>query len=210
MALLHRAQLVPSKLELLSGWLPARPWFHGTAQPPAFELAGAYRFDDPDGEVGIETHLLTDPDGTVWQAPLTYRAAPFDAAESGFVGTLEHSVLGTRFVYDGCADPVYAQALATAVLTGGRQADLEIATGDTTERREATTLVSGSGAAGSTVPTIGAVHATVDGTSTVIECGSLTLVVLHRVDAPVDPAPAAVLTGTWPGRDRATLLALAR
>lgn len=32
-------------------------------------------------------------------------------------------VLDTRWVYDGCADPVWASTLATAILTGGTQAE---------------------------------------------------------------------------------------
>ena len=62
MALLHGgASLVPSKLELLAAWLPSRPWFTGDAS--ALEAVGSYRFDDPDGEVGMETHLVRAGEG---------------------------------------------------------------------------------------------------------------------------------------------------
>ncbi|WP_432526090.1 maltokinase N-terminal cap-like domain-containing protein [Kineococcus mangrovi] len=40
---------------------------------------GSYRFDDPDGEVGTETHLLATADGQVLQVPLTCRGAPWSA-----------------------------------------------------------------------------------------------------------------------------------
>ena len=79
MALLHQAELVPTKLELLAAWLPGRPWY----QEQAGELArtAAYRFDDPAGEVGIDTILVSAGDGPVYQVPLTYRGAPLDGAD---------------------------------------------------------------------------------------------------------------------------------
>ena len=49
MAVIHRATLTPGKLELLAGWLPARPWCPGVED---LRQLGAYRFDDPAGEVG--------------------------------------------------------------------------------------------------------------------------------------------------------------
>jgi len=57
MALIHRAQLTPTKRELIAGWLPTRPW-SGNRAAGQVELIGAYRFDDPSGVVGIETLLV--------------------------------------------------------------------------------------------------------------------------------------------------------
>ena len=96
MAILHRATLVPSKLELLEEWLPRQPWFTGSAA--GLERVAGYRFDDPAGEVGIETLLVRAPGGPLVQVPLTYRAAPLPDGARWLVGTLEHSVLGTRWV----------------------------------------------------------------------------------------------------------------
>src|SRR5215207_4007148 len=125
MALLHaNADIVPTKLELLADWLPAQPWFVGDASD--LHHVGAYRFDDPDGEVGIETHLLRAGDGPLLQVPLTYRAAPLEGAESHLLGTMEHSVLGTRWIYHATGDPAYRAVLATTILTGGTQAELEV------------------------------------------------------------------------------------
>ena len=79
--------------------------------------AGSWRLprvDDPAGQVGVETILVVDEAGAapvVYQVPLTYRAAPLDGAQSALVGTMEHSVLGRRWVYDGPHDPVYAAQL---------------------------------------------------------------------------------------------------
>ena len=59
MALVHRATLSPSKQDLVAAWLPSRRWAGG------LEIArkvAEYRFDDPDGEVGIETHVLSTAD----------------------------------------------------------------------------------------------------------------------------------------------------
>lgn len=78
MALLHRANLHPTKLELLAAWLPGRSWFHGQDTADLVRVAG-YRFDDPAGAVGIETMLVKAGDGPVHQVPLTYRGAPLAA-----------------------------------------------------------------------------------------------------------------------------------
>src|SRR5215213_286445 len=107
MALLHQAELRPSKLELLAAWLPTREWHRGPLTAGLTRVA-AYRFDDPAGEVGIETMLVRAGNGPLVQAPLTYRGAPMEGAERWLIGTMEHSVLVSRWVYDGCGDPVYA------------------------------------------------------------------------------------------------------
>ncbi|MDY7099731.1 MAG: hypothetical protein S0880_00955 [Actinomycetota bacterium] len=119
MALLHAATLSPSKLELISAWLPSRPW--APANAADVELVGAYRLDDPEGEVGIEVHLAT-AGGVLVQVPLTYRAAPVDGLDDHLVATLEHSALGRRWVYDGLRDPCLVRVLAATALTGCGQA----------------------------------------------------------------------------------------
>ncbi|MFI5912387.1 hypothetical protein [Dactylosporangium sp. NPDC051541] len=124
MALLHRATITPGKLDLLAAWLPSQPWYTGPAEP-TLERVGACRFDDPDGQVGLETLLVrATADGPVYLAPLTYRDAPLPSAT--LVGTTEHSVLGQRWVYDAETDPVYIAALTTVILTGGTEAPEEI------------------------------------------------------------------------------------
>src|SRR5690349_3536567 len=142
-ALIHRAQITPTKAELIAGWLPSRTWSGGAATP--LEMLGAYRFDDPAGEVGIETHLVRTGRGEVLQVPLTYRGAPLDGAERHLLGTMEHTHLGRRWVYDGCGDPVYAAAVVTAIRTGGREADEWVEADGAPVRREPTARVAGSG-----------------------------------------------------------------
>lgn len=205
MALLHRATLSPTKAELIAGWLPRQPWYDGPAdQPPA--PVGAYRFDDPAGEVGLEVHLVRVGDGPVIQVPFTYRAVPLAGAEDVLVGTTEHSVLGRRWVYDGTGDPVFVQALADAILTGGREAELWVESEEGRQRREPTVRVQGSGA-GAPVPA-GPTTVADDGTGTVMSAPELVLVLLHVPGgAPAEGTEA--LTGTWPGRDEPALLATA-
>lgn len=93
---------------MLREWLPSRSW---TSDGANIRIIGAYRFDDPAGEVGIETFLIECSDG-VLQVPATYRAAPLEEADASLITTMKHSVLGRRWVYDAAADPVYVRALA--------------------------------------------------------------------------------------------------
>jgi hypothetical protein len=135
MAVIHRTTLEPTKLELLTGWLPSRPWYHGDAAEPRLAKAGGFRLDDPKGEVGIEFMVVTDtsgPEPAAYLVPLTYRGAPLDGAEHALIGTAEHGVLGQRWVYDGCHDPVLVAELAT-LLEGRAQAQAQSLT-DTPDR----------------------------------------------------------------------------
>lgn len=182
--------------------MPSRPWSAGTGDGP-LSVLGWYRFDDPGGEVGLETMILQTAGGQVLHVPVTYRGEPMDRADHAMVGTTEHSVLGTRWVYDACADPVYVRALATAILTGGSQAELLVEKGDGYERREPQTMVLGSGAPGREVPDVEHARPADDATTTVIDAGLLELRVLRLLaPSPAPPATAGgdVLRGTWPGQ----------
>ncbi|WP_329494281.1 maltokinase N-terminal cap-like domain-containing protein [Kitasatospora herbaricolor] len=124
MAVIHRTSLKPGKLELLTSWLPSRPWYPGGAGGPDLAKAGGFRLDDPQGEVGIEFMVISDTSGAhpaTYLVPLTYRGAPLDGAEHALVGTMEHGVLGRRWAYDGCHDPVLVGRL-TALIEGRVQA----------------------------------------------------------------------------------------
>lgn len=116
MAIIHRTTLVPSKLELLTAWLPAQPWYRGTGLGPDLAKAGGFRLDDPRGAVGIEFMVATDSSGdgdrpVSYHVPLTYREAPLEGAEHALIGTAEHGVLGRRWIYDGTHDPVLVAQL---------------------------------------------------------------------------------------------------
>ncbi|WP_411122589.1 maltokinase N-terminal cap-like domain-containing protein [Streptomyces sp. x-19] len=114
MAVIHHTTLKPTKLEVLTDWLPGQPWFRGEHRSPQLTKAGGFRLDDPQGEVGIECLVVTDRSGAVprsYLVPLTYRGAPLDGAEQALVGTTRHGVLGKRWIYDGAHDPVFAAEL---------------------------------------------------------------------------------------------------
>lgn len=127
MAIIHRTTLTPTKLELLTAWLPGRPWYRDGAGEPRLARAGGFRLDDPAGEVGVEFMVATDtagPGPVHYLVPLTYRGAPLDGAEHALIGTTEHGVLGTRWVYDGCHDPVLVTELL-ALFEGRAQAQAQ-------------------------------------------------------------------------------------
>lgn len=187
MALLHKATLHPSKLDLLASYL----------RQSSLTQLGAFRFDDPSGEVGIETHVVRDDSGAVWHLPLTYRNEPLGGAEEWAVGTLDHSVLGKRWVYNGCADPVYAGELIRAILSGGTQVEQYFETDEGRMVRDSTATVLGSGTSDTPVPQISGVHAESFDADTLIDAGSVQVVVRHRLETPEPESPSATLTGTW-------------
>jgi hypothetical protein len=206
MAIIHRATLSPSKLELIETYLPVQPWFtkDGSAPP---ELLGAYRFDDPDGEVGLETHLVSHG-GKVYQVPLSYRGSELPGANDSLLGTMEHSVLGTRWVYDACADPVYVAALATAILTGQREAEQFVEVDGGLEPRISSVKVKGSGTPGSEVPSMTPAAPITEDAVTSIDAGELTLLVNRVLDLRTPGSDdSAVLSGTWADQGSPVLLA---
>jgi hypothetical protein len=115
MATIHATTMAPTKLQLLAGWLPRQPWFVGDGAPDLARVGG-FRLDDPAGEVGIECMILTDGGRTTYFVPLAYRGAPLAGAEDGLVGTSEHGVLGTRWIYDAAYDPVAVARLLALVI----------------------------------------------------------------------------------------------
>ena len=94
MAIIYEASLNPTKAQLLERILGQ-----------AVTVLGTYRFDDPGGEVGVEAFIVRSGARTE-HVVLTYRGAPFEGGEEDLVSTMEHSVLGRRWVYNGTGDPV--------------------------------------------------------------------------------------------------------
>ncbi|MBX0300774.1 hypothetical protein K2F54_12400 [Cryobacterium sp. 1639] len=209
MALLYSAEITPTKIELLTEWAPTQPWFVGDADQPVTNV-GAYRFDDPEGQVGIETILITAGSGPVLQVPVTYRDAPLAGAEDYLITTMQHSVLGERWVYDATGDPAYLAAVATAALTGGRQAELQVEIDGQMTVREPTAVVAGSGTPGGaavTPPAVADIGIQQEPAVTVVTAGSLRILVARVLgDDEVLAAQAAdsvtheVLAGTWSGQ----------
>ncbi|MER5790330.1 1,4-alpha-glucan branching protein [Streptomyces sp. NPDC001980] len=193
MALIHHTTLKPTKVELLAGWLPTRPWYHGPAVPELVK-AGGFRLDDPAGEVGIEFMVVTERTAGpgAYLVPLTYRGAPLPGAEHALVGTMEHGVLGTRWAYDGCHDPVLAAGLL-ALIEGRAEAQAQSIT-DTPDRE-----VARSYAGAGPVPGLGAPVDTDESTEFAVPDGGLVLR-LRRVLTAGSTAPDGAVgqvTGAW-------------
>lgn len=207
MAVHHPATIAPTKRELLQAWVPHQPWTGG-GDLTGLTPVGSYRFDDPDGEVGMETHLLATADGRVLQVPLTYRGTP--GPPGTLITTMTHTTFGDRWIHDGCHDPVLLTALATTALHGGREADLYEATPDGLVLLPGTTHVRGDG------PTPGAPthpgdwthpHVEHTGPTTVIRAQGLRLVLPRVLGRAID-ARGPALRGTWPGQDTPVVLAV--
>ncbi|MDZ5662095.1 hypothetical protein SFC79_10005 [Nocardioides sp. S-58] len=205
MGIVHRATLTPSKQELVATWLPTQTWAEGLV---VAEKVAEYRFDDPAGEVGVETILWRTTDGALLQVPLTYRAAPLPAAEEHLVTTAHHSVLGERWVYDGCGDPVWAATLVTAVLTGAEQSPMFFEDGGTRIDIPARMHVRGSGSEASGPP-IDAVDSVIhSGVVTTLRAGSTEIELARVVDAPL--GDGARLVGRVGDAPDETVLAVVR
>ncbi|MFD7130832.1 1,4-alpha-glucan branching protein [Streptomyces sp. NPDC059894] len=121
MAFVHRTTMTPTKLELLAGWLPKQSWYVGDAGTPELLKAGGFRLDDPEGEVGIEFMVVADAtarEPVAYLVPMGYRGAALEGVPGeALIGTSEHGVLGTRWIYDGVHDPVVSAQLR-ALLRG--------------------------------------------------------------------------------------------
>jgi hypothetical protein len=196
------ATLEPTKQELAEAWLPSQPWAAGVSS--VTKLA-EYRFDDPDGEVGVETIVWRTPDGTLLQVPFTYRATPLDGAEAHLVGTSQHSALGSRYVYDGCYDRVWAATVVPAPLTRGPQTPTQVQHDGQLVDVPARLPVRGSGAPGAAVPEISSVDAVSDdGGVTTVVAGPVTISLARVVGTPLPGS--ATLTGSAGDRDLGTLV----
>ncbi|TQJ74787.1 maltokinase N-terminal cap-like domain-containing protein [Streptomyces sp. SLBN-31] len=197
MAIIHRTTVKPTKLELLTPWLPTRPWYAGSGTPELVR-AGGFRLDDPEGEVGIEFMVAVDtsgPEPVAYHVPLTYRGAPLPGAEHVLVGTMEHGVLGPRWAYDGCHDPVlYAELLA---LIEGRAPAMAQSITDTADHEVAHSYT-GTGLGALSWP----VEITDDERGTTLPAPGGTTLRVHRVLDPTAPdtRPADAIghvTGAW-------------
>lgn len=205
MAIFHRATITPSKAELIAKWAPTRPWGPSAADP--IDVIGSYRFDDPDGRVGMETHLIT-AGGTLLQVPLTYRDEPLDGAEDALITEMEHSVLGTRWVYDGLSDPLLVVMLAAVAMTGQGEAVGMVLLHDRWYIAPSNVRILGGGWTQDPVPVDGFELESDEATASVLHNDRFELTVFRR---PVPgPSPAIGLTATWDGEDNAVVLAEVR
>jgi hypothetical protein len=107
-------------------------------------------------------------------------------------------VLGKRWIYDGAGDPVYAAALASAILGNTGQAEEFTEVDGGLEPREPSMAIA-SGATAGTVPAVTAVRQVTEDDPTVITTDSVELAVLRRLDNSTG-LTGTTLTGTWPGQ----------
>jgi hypothetical protein len=205
MGIFHRATVTPTMAELIAGWAPSQPW-GPPADTPAVGV-GSYRFDDPEGRVGMETHLVTA--GTaLLQVPLTYRDAPVDGAEGALICEMHHSVLGTRWVYDGLADPLFVVMLAAVAMTGQGEA-LGMAVYDGRWYIAPSNVrIQGGGWARERVPVDGFTLGSGDATTAVFHNDRFELTFFRRPVA--GPRPPIGLTATWDQQPDAVVLAEVR
>ncbi|GAB3986101.1 hypothetical protein GCM10029978_100720 [Actinoallomurus acanthiterrae] len=121
MAFIHHTTMTPTKLELLTEWLPKQSWYVGGAGTPELHKGGGFRLDDPAGEVGIELMVVVDTSGrepVAYLVPMGYRGTALGGVPGeALIGTSEHGVLGKRWIYDGAHDPV-VMARLRALLRG--------------------------------------------------------------------------------------------
>lgn len=202
MGVFHRATITPTKAEVITDWIPSQPWGPPTDAP--VEVIGAYRFDDPDNRVGMETHLV-EADGKLFQVPLTYRDEPVAGAEDALITEMHHSALGTRWVYDGLRDDRYLLMLAAVTMTGQGEA-LGLAEVEGRWFIAPTNVrIEGGGWSLDRVPVDGFAAASVDSETVELQNDGFGLT-FHRLPKQA-PRPAIALTATWEGLADPVILA---
>ena len=202
MAIFHRATIDPTKEELFAAWVPTQPWGPPAGEP--LEVIGSFRFDDPEGRVGMETFLVT-VGGDLIQVPLTYRDTPLDGAGTALITEMRHSVLGNRWVYDGLRDPLFVVMLAAVAMTGQGEA-LGMASYDGRWFIAPTTVrIHGGGWSQKRVPVDRFELVSDESDRSVLHNDRFQLT-LFRHPRP-GPSDAMQLTATWPGQDTPVVLA---
>ena len=201
MALFHRATIRPTKAELIAAWAPTQPW--GPSSAADLDVIGSYRFDDPNGRVGMETHLVC-ADGLLFQVPLTYRDEPV-AGDAGLITEMEHSVLGRRWIYDGLRDPAYVTMLAGVAMTGQGEALGLVVYEDRWYVAPSTVRIRGGGWGQERVAVDGFELRSDDAEASVLHNDRFVLTAFRRPRP--GSAPEIGLTATWDGQADPVVLA---
>ncbi len=202
MAIFHRATITPTKQEVIAEWAPTRRW-----GPPAgvpMEIIGSFRFDDPEGRVGMEVHLAS-ADGVLYQVPLTYRDEPLAGADEALITTMEHSVLGTRWVYDGVRDPRFVLMMAAVTMTGQGEALGMVEHEDRWYIAPTNVRIRGGGWSLERAAVDGFELAAEDDFAAVLRSDRFELTMFRRPSA--GPVPTIALTATWEGQSEPVVLA---
>jgi hypothetical protein len=110
---------------------------------------------------------------------------------------MEHSFLGTRWIYDAAGDPVYASALAVTILTGQPQADQSFEVDGKLELIPESVDLQSTGTPDTRVPVIGSAVPDTVGDVTTIHAGDLELSVSRALNLIERPLGERILTATW-------------
>ncbi|MFW2381618.1 MAG: maltokinase N-terminal cap-like domain-containing protein [Acidimicrobiales bacterium] len=205
MALYHKATITPSKSEMVTRLVAARQLCPDAEAP--IEIIGAYRFDDPEGRVGMESHLATCGE-VLLHVPLTYRDEPLVGAEGALVGEMEHSALGTRWVYDGLGDDRFILMLAAVALTGQGEALGLVLNDGEWFIAPSNIRIRGGGWTQERVSVDGFERRSGEGPTVTFQNDRFELIV-HRRPVP-GSQPAMGLTASWDGQPRPIVLAEVR
>ena len=205
MGLFYRATITPTKAEVIANWAPTQSWCPPSAATP--DVVGSYRFDDPENRAGMEGHLVTT-EGTLLHVPLTYRDEPVAGADDALVTEMEHSELGTRWIYDGLSDERYITMLAAAAMTGQGEA-LGMAMHDGRWHvAPASVRIQGGGWSQERVAIDNFERVSDDISGAVFANDRFELTCFRRPVA--GPRPAMALTATWEGQADPVILAEVR
>lgn len=115
MAIFQVATNDPPKSEIISDWIGSQPW--AAAAGDSIEVVGSFHLEDPEGQVGMQVHIVASA-GLLFQVPLTYRDQRLPRMEEAYICAMEHSVLGTRHVYDGLGDDRFLPTVAGVAACG--------------------------------------------------------------------------------------------
>jgi predicted trehalose synthase len=102
-------------IDRAAAWVADQRWYASKGRRPELEIRGEWRLERGDGDVVV--HLVIDRAGSspvLYQVPVTVRSAPVAGLEDALIESD-----GTRFVYDGPRDPLFARALFELIADGG-------------------------------------------------------------------------------------------
>jgi len=208
MALVHPGSTIsPTKLEIVQSWLGEQDWFTDDSSALKAGQRFTYRFQDPAGEVGVESVLATVGD-RVFQLPLTYRAAELDGGEPFFLTQMDHSALGRRWIYFGLGDPVLVTQFVSAIVSGCRSVGLEFEMDGQMHTADTAVRAWGTGS-GEPVGDVTIDDVDRGGPVTTVHTPLGTLSVPHVLDNTM-PDCDRELQGTWDGLEEDVTLATLR
>ncbi|MCJ1703686.1 phosphotransferase [Rathayibacter sp. VKM Ac-2926] len=102
-------------IDRAAAWVADQRWYASKGRRPELEIRGEWRLERGDGDVVV--HLVIDRAGSspvLYQVPVTVRSAPVAGLEDALIESD-----GTRYVYDGPRDPLFARALFELIADGG-------------------------------------------------------------------------------------------